>query len=210
MIKWVTIFRQKGGDGMAGPALGCVLMASGQGKRFGGDKLTAPFGGGPMLCRVLAATDTPLITRRVAVTRSGEIAELCRQMGVEAVLHGLPHRSDTVRLGLETLGDGLAGCLFCPCDQPLLTRASVEALCGRFAAEPGSIWRLAWRGEAGSPILFPADCFPALMALPEGEGGSYLVRAQPERVRLAEASSPWELRDVDAPENLRELLEHIK
>ena len=195
---------------MDGPALGCVLMASGEGKRFGGDKLTAPFGGGPMLCRVLAATGTPLIARRAAVTRNGEIAELCRRMEVEAVLHGLPRRSDTVCLGLEALGDGLAGCLFCPCDQPLLARRSVEALCRRFTAEPDFIWQLAWGGEAGSPILFPADCFPALMALPEGKGGSYIARAQPERVWLVEASSPWELRDVDTPDDLRELLEHIK
>ncbi len=190
--------------------IGCVLMASGAGRRFGGNKLTVPFPDEPMLCWVLAATDTPLIARRAAVTRSGETAELCRRFGIETVLHSLPHRSDTVRLGLEALGDGLSGCLFCLCDQPLLTRASVEALCGRFATEPGFIWRLAYRGEAGGPVLFPADCFPALKALPEGEGGSYLVRAQPERVRTVEAASPWELRDVDTQEDLKELLEHIK
>ena len=190
--------------------IGCVLMASGEGRRFGGNKLLAPFPDRPMFLRAAGATDTPLITRRVAVTRSGEIAALCRQIGVEAVLHDLPHRSDTVRLGLEALGDGLAGCLFCPCDQPLLTKPSVEALCRRFLAEPRFIWRLAWRGEAGSPVLFPSACFPALLALPEGAGGSYVAGARPGRVRLAEASSPWELRDVDTPEDLRELLEHIK
>ena len=193
-----------------GRRISCVLMASGAGKRFGGDKLMVPFGTEPMICRALAATDTPLIACRVAVTRNTEAAELCRRMGAAVVLHDLPHRSDTVRLGLEALGEGLAGCLFCPCDQPLLTRASVEGLCRRFLAEPEFIWRLAYDGEAGSPILFPADCFPALMALPEGEGGSFVVRAQPERVRLAEASSPWELRDADTRQDLSGLLEHIK
>ena len=32
---------------------GCVIMASGMGKRFGGNKLMADFGGKPMICRIL-------------------------------------------------------------------------------------------------------------------------------------------------------------
>ncbi len=190
--------------------IGCVLMASGLGRRFGGNKLMASFAGGPMIYRVLDATDTPLIAGRVVVTRSGEVAALCRERGLEAVLHELPWRSDTIRLGLEALGDGLDGCLFCACDQPLLARTSVEELCRRFAEEPDCIWRLSYGGEPGSPILFPAGCFAALSALPEGKGGSYVFRSCPERVRLTEASSPWELRDVDTPEDLKELSEHIK
>ena len=39
------------------PHLGCVIMASGLGKRFGGNKLMADFDGQPLICRALTVTD---------------------------------------------------------------------------------------------------------------------------------------------------------
>ena len=83
--------------------LGCVVMASGLGRRFGGNKLLAELGGKPLIRWVLDVTEG-LFARRVVVTRHPEIEALCRRQGVEALLHGLPWRSGTVRLGLEALG----------------------------------------------------------------------------------------------------------
>lgn len=182
---------------------GCVIMASGLGRRFGGGKLLAPFAGKPMLNWVLDATDG-LFSRRVAVTRSGEAADYCRALGVEAVLHDLPHRSDTVRLGLEAVGD-VERCLFCPADQPLLRPGTIMSLllCG--VQEPQAIWRPGFEGAPGAPILFPRWAFPELASLPTGKGGSFLAAVHPERVRLLPLANPRELRDVDTREDLSAL-----
>ena len=164
--------------------LGCVVMASGLGRRFGGNKLLAGLEGKPLVQYALDATGglfarRVVVTRhadvadlcraqgvpvvlhsqpRVVVTRHADVADLCRAQGVPVVLHSQPHRSDTVRLGLEALsaGSGLDGCLFCPGDQPLLTWETVLslALCG--ACAPGPIWRAAWQEKPGAPVLFPA------------------------------------------------------
>ena len=40
--------------------IGCVIMASGLGKRFGSNKLMADFNGKPMIYRILSATDGAL------------------------------------------------------------------------------------------------------------------------------------------------------
>ena len=82
---------------------GCVLMASGLSTRFGSNKLLAPFDGQPLLCRAFAATDTPQLSARIVVTRSEEVQALCRAQGVPVLLHSLPGRNDTVRLGLSAL-----------------------------------------------------------------------------------------------------------
>lgn len=185
--------------------MGCVIMASGLGRRFGGNKLLADFGGEPMICRALAATEG-LFARRVVVTRSEAVAQLCRARGVEAVCHDLPDRSDTVRLGLEAVGAVPGGCLFLPGDQPLLRRETVAALARCAAENGGFIWRTASGGEPGSPVLFPAWAFEALRTLPQGQGGRAVVRRYPERVRLMEVDDPDELRDADTPEALAELL----
>ena len=119
--------------------IGCVIMASGLGKRFGGNKLLANFHGQPLICRILDATEG-IFAQRVVVTRSEEVAELCEKQGIQTVLHNLPHRSDTVRLGMEAM-PGIDRCVFTPADQPLLRQETVAALVLASASEPDSIWR---------------------------------------------------------------------
>lgn len=186
--------------------IGCVIMASGLGKRFGGNKLLADFDGQPMICRILDATEG-LFARRVVVTRHEAVAALCRARHIPVVVHDLPHRSDTVRLGLDALGDDLDGCLFCPADQPLLTRETIQRLAS--FGSTGEICRLSFDSQMGTPILFPKWCFPELRALPEGKGGSFLVKKYPHRVLAIAAREACELRDVDTPEDLKELAQYI-
>ena len=187
--------------------LGCVIMASGLGTRFGGNKLMAPFRGEPLICRALSATED-IFHRRVVVTRHEDVAALCRGRGMETVLHDLPHRSDTVRLGLEAVG-AVDGCLFCPGDQPLLRKETVEALVNAWRKEPDFMWRPAFEDQPGAPILFPNWAFSELFTLPEGKGGGILTKKYPEQVRLHPVRDRYELADVDTQETLRELSEFL-
>ena len=100
------------------------------------------------------------------------------------------------RLGLGDLLE-LDGVLFCVCDQPWLRRDSVERLLADFAAHPDRICALGWRGERGSPAVFPRELFPELLALSGDRGGGGVLRAHRERLRLTEAGGAEELRDVD-------------
>ena len=190
-----------------GKTMGCVIMASGLGKRFGGNKLMAEFGGQPMIARILAATDDSF-DRRVVVTRHEAVAAYCRARNVEVVLHNLPNRNDTVRLGLEAVGE-VDGCMFCPGDQPLLKKETIEALINGWKRESDCIWRPSFEDQPGAPILFPKWAFSELLTLPEGKGGGFLARKYPERVRLHPVRDPYELMDVDTRETLRELSEFL-
>lgn len=186
--------------------MGCVIMASGLSRRFGDNKLLADFCGAPMILRILAATEG-IFTRRVVVTRHPQVAEICIRQGVEALLHDQPHRSDTVRLGLKTMGD-MDGCMFCPADQPLLRRETILALVQAAAKGPESIWRPCHGEEPGSPVLFPRWAFDQLLHLPQGKGGGYVIRQQPHRVRTIPVRDAYELMDADDRETLA-LLEGI-
>ena len=185
------------------PKTGCVIMASGLGKRFGSNKLMADFHGGPMILRALAATEG-LFSHRIVVTRHESIASLCREQDVDVVLHDLPNRNDTVRLGLEALGD-LDCCMFLPGDQPLLRRETVAMLLERWSEDPGKIIRPAHGDTVGSPVLFPSWAFQELKSLPEGKGGSTVVRDHPHDVLHISVADPYELADADTPETLEVL-----
>ena len=184
--------------------IGCVIMASGLGRRFGSNKLLADFGGEPMICRILDATEG-IFRRRVVVTRHEEIARLCREREISVVLHSLPNRNDTVRLGLQGMEE-MDRCLFAPADQPLLRRETVAALALVSKGSP-YCWRLSCEGVPGSPVVFPEWTFEQLKNLPEGKGGGILLKKYPERLRTVNIRDGYELQDVDRPEDLVELLE---
>lgn len=182
--------------------LGCVIMASGQGKRFGGNKLMAELGGKPLISWVLDAVQG-IFPRWVVVTRHADVEALCRQRQIPVVLHDLPYRSDTVRLGLDALGETLSGCVFCPGDQPLLSRGSLRAMALCALQGPEFIWRLAYGDAVGMPVFFPRWAFPQLRALPQGKGGSVILQKNPGQVRLVPARRECELWDVDSLDDLK-------
>ena len=152
------------------------------------------------------------------MTRSAGVKALCDAQAVPCLLHSLPGRNDTVRLGLEALLEqcpNLAGCIFLPGDQPLLQRETLEALITAFAQTQKeterAILRLGARAAhgpdtvAGSPVLFGCGYFPALRTLPEGKGGSFLLRQYPEQVHCFYTAHHEELWDADTPEALQKL-----
>ena len=97
----------------------------------------------------------------------------------------------------------LQGCVFLPGDQPCLTRQTLDALA--IGAVPDTIRRpAAPDGTPGSPVLFGRDYFAALLHLPEGSGGSAVLRAHPQAIRLLPTPAA-ELRDIDTRSDLEAL-----
>jgi len=184
--------------------IGCVIMASGFGKRFGTNKLLSDFHGSPLFSRILDATDD-IFSQRVVVTRYPEIAQYCEERGIQTILHSLPYRSDTVRLGIEALSN-TNRCMFAPADQPLLRRETVVSLAFSSKNDPDNIWRTFCGNTPGSPVIFPKWSYKDLQDLPEGKGGSVIIKKYPERVRTVNARDIYELKDVDTPDDLNELL----
>lgn len=199
---------------------GCIVMASGVGARFGGNKLMAELCGAPLVGHVVRATDD-LFSRRVVVTRHADVALLCETLGARVILHDEPCRNDTVRLGMEAM-DGCDTVTFVQGDQPFIRPASIVALLRaaerdaagavrRDAAENGvaRIWRTGFDGVPGAPVLFPSWAFDELRSLPRGKGGGFVAKTHAECVRTIEVSSEWELFDVDTRDDLEQLQTHV-
>ena len=189
--------------------IGCVVMASGMSKRFGSNKLLHDFHGEPVMARILHTVKNSAVDTAITVTRHREVVEICRSAGIHAILHDLPRRSDTVRLGMEYFlahHPDLDGIMFAASDQPCLKSESVTALCDAFSAAPDCIFRLSFGETVGNPVLFPRAVFEELLNLPEGKGGGAVIKGHPELVRLVEVSDERELVDIDTPDILQSLL----
>ena len=67
---------------------------------------------------------------------------------------------------------------------------------------PNCIIRPIHEDIEGSPVLFPAWAFPELRNLPEGKGGSAVIKNHPHEMIRISVSDPFELADADTPDTL--------
>lgn len=187
--------------------LGCVVMAAGDARRFGENKLAALFGGRPLILRALEAVPAEEFSAVAVVTQYPEVEALAARFGFMAVRNPHPDWgiSHTIRLGLEALGD-CDGAMFMVADQPLLRRETVAAEAAFFREHPDRLVGLGHNGVRGNPCIFPAAYFPELLSLTEDHGGSSVIRRHEADLLLFEAPAR-ELADADTRRDLLALEE---
>lgn len=185
-----------------------LYLASGSGRRFGGNKLLAMLNGKPVFRWGL---DTLLDVQKrrknceiLVISRYEEIRRAAENLGVSAVdspdsEKGIAH---TIRAGLNGLtvktGDYL---IFSVADQPWMSGKTVEKLVD--AAESGCFAATASFGERlGNPTLFSHHLLPELLALEGDRGGRKVLKNHPDLVKKIEVSGEQELFDVDTPEDI--------
>ena len=185
--------------------LGCVVMAAGNARRYGDNKLAAQLRGRSLILRALEAVPTEAIDSAVVVTQYPEIMRLAGEFHFAAVYNEHPDYgiSHTIELGLTGLRD-CDGVMFLVSDQPLLRRKSVAALARLWKSHPDSIAALSHGGVRGNPCVFPARFYPELLELTGDRGGNAVIRRHEEDLVLLEVDAR-ELTDVDTPEALRSL-----
>ncbi len=178
-----------------------IILASGKGRRFEGNKLLHEVNGRPLIAYILK-TLHPIREYCILSTIHEEIALLGEEMGYPVALHREEALSDSIRAGLCSIVSPCA-VMFLQADQPLLCLSSVLSLMRAFEQDPEKIYKLSYGGKKASPTLFPKKYFEALKELKGEEGGSMVIRRDPEAsVAEVEALFPWEIWDVDEKKDL--------
>lgn len=189
-----------------------LVLAAGQGRRFGGgSKLLAELGGRTVLGRVFdRLAEVGLTTGFVALPdddRRQPALRACVPAGFEAVLM---EQGDQIGMGLSLSAltarvERGSAVLMIMGDQPLLTAQALHALLEHQDGE--RIARLVHRGQAGHPVLFPAAFVPALQTLSGDEGPRALLKQH--GYAPVEVDDPMVLCDVDTPQALLRLQAHV-
>lgn len=180
--------------------IGCVVLAAGNGSRFGENKLLRQFDGKSMISRAFSAVPIKKFDTVVVVTQYGEIMDLAKAQGFIPIRNEHPDwgQSYSVKLGLQ----GLIDCdavLFQVSDQPLLTQKSVADLVDFYQQHPEHIVALSHQGQRGNPCIFPVAYFQELMAMEGDHGGNVVIRQHEDALLLMEVPA-GELTDVDTPD----------
>lgn len=189
--------------------IGCIVMASGLGKRFGSNKLLASFNDLPLYQIAFDTTGKVPFEKRLVITRTEQVYQEALKQGIPAILHDYDDRNDAIKLGIEQMLD-MDACVFCPCDQPMLKSESLKRLLETFVEVKKPIVRMKWNDKPGTPILFEKRYFRELMSLPSKKGGSYIVNQYLDDIEYVQVEEEIELKDVDTMDDLRYLEQYCR
>lgn len=112
----------------ATPSTAAVIVGGGSGNRFGGDKLTVPLAGKPLLAHTLSVFETTgrisAIVLVVPAGREEEFHSIARDAGISkltAVVAGGAQRHESVMRGLKALPAGIEFVAIHDAARPLIT-----------------------------------------------------------------------------------------
>jgi len=191
--------------------VGCVVLAAGEGRRFGRAqlKLLAPLAGKALVQHAIdaASTSQAMSCTLVVGAQAHEVLS-----GVDlrrcAVVHN-PRWSEgiasSVRVGLAQHREDKA-CIFMVADQPHIRADDLNRLIAHHLAEREAIVALQAGEIWGTPVLFPARDFSALGRLRGDAGAKRLVQAQRSRLRFVPAVSSQAFADVDTAADYEQVL----
>lgn len=197
-----------------------LVLAAGQGTRFGGNKLLAAYRGRPLLAHVLevvrrAQLDRLLVGGHVVVARNDEKATaVCLAAGLSPVYNDRPELgiSHSLQLGLAALenlpGTPVRAALVLLGDQPLVQLAVIEKLLGAWQSGGVPVVRPRYLTEPqvpGHPILLDRSVWPLKEELEGDQGFAGLLASR--AIPVLTLTVPDHNPDIDTGADLQALEE---
>jgi len=181
-----------------------LILAAGEGRRFGGRKLLADLDGRPILQSCLDLAHAAGLQPVFVVVPDDTAFNTA--LAWQDEIHVVNHRpgegiSSSVRLGLAQLSDSDASrVLVLLGDQPRLTLAQVAVVLGAPTDETRPMVVPRYGGVPGNPVLLERAAWPLAQPLAGDAGMSQLFRSRPEIVRYVDV--PGTNPDIDTPADL--------
>ncbi len=176
--------------------LDAILLAAGLGARFGGGKLTAPYGGGRLIDGALAAARAAPVRKVYVVTGAdAKVADAATGAVIVEARDYADGLSASLRAGIAALPADCEAALIFLGDMPRIPHEVLPrlaaALPGHAAAAP------VFDGQRGHPVLIGRALFEKLMTLTGDQGAGAVLAALGDRLALVETDDDGVLFDVD-------------
>lgn len=185
--------------------ISCVLMAAGESKRFGENKLEKTVNGQTLIEHSLSVIPTEFFEKIIVVSGQEKILKNAAEIGFSTVVNNEPKKglSHTIQLGLSQCKN-CDGVMFLVSDQPYLKKDSIIKLVEEFENNPDRIIALKSNKRRGNPCIFPKSFFDELFMLSGDVGGSEIIRKNESSLILVNADE-IELIDIDTKDDLLKL-----
>jgi molybdenum cofactor cytidylyltransferase len=190
---------------------GIIILAAGSSSRLGNTKQLLPFKGKTLLKHTIEAAVEAGAQPVVVVTgaNADEISKEIKNEKVEIVFNKNWEQgmASGIVIGLKsaiTLNNELEKVIITVCDQPFVSSSLFQQLIQEQTKNKKHIVASAYADTIGTPALFTAKYFPALMGLTGDQGAKGLLKKYSED--LATVDFPDGYIDIDTQEDYENLL----
>lgn len=191
-----------------------IMLAAGNSRRFGGNKLLYEIDGIPMYSHVLQQLEKSMFhvcsehrmknnndkieCNITVVTQYEAIAEAAAAKGMQVLYNPHPEHgiSSSVQIGLNANLDADA-VLFTVSDQPWLTDRTILALIHVLLNSDRGIACVSYQGKQGNPCIFSRKYYDELLALEGDKGGKKVIMKHLDDTQICEVQDARELEDID-------------
>lgn len=184
-----------------------ILLASGNSKRFNGNKLLTKFNHKPLyMCTLDKIKSIRGLNKVIVVTQYEEIKSKSIELGFDVVLNkdselGI---SNSIILGIDR--DKYAdGYMFMVCDQPFIKIESINKLIEEFNTGDKGICSIGFKDRLGNPNIFSRKYLGDLLSLKGDVGGKHILKKHIGDLKVIEVQEEIELIDIDTRRDLEEM-----
>lgn len=178
-----------------------ILLAAGQGTRFGTNKLLHPLADGTPMAVACARNLHLVLLHCIAVVndRHSEVARLLVEAGMQVIAN--PRARDGMGTSIAcgvAASPNAGGWLIALADMPYIPVSVIQTVTDRLA-QGGDIVAPVCQGQRGHPVGFAAQHALALRSLQADRGARDIITAHRDTLVLIETQDCGVLHDIDTP-----------
>jgi molybdenum cofactor cytidylyltransferase len=185
--------------------IGAIVLAAGQSRRMGTQKLLLPFAGQTVIGHVIDQLSAAAIVNIFVVVSSDgpAIAQALSGRPVKLVENLEPDSEmlSSVRCGLRALPSDCEAALIAVGDQPAITTLLIRKVFDAYQSSGRGIVVPVAGGKRGHPTILAARYFVEILQGFDGVGLRGLLLAHSGDVQEVETDDPALLADIDVPED---------
>ena len=185
-----------------------VVLAAGESRRMGTNKLLLPWG------------ETTVLEKTLGNVSASGVSETSVVVGHERELTGPPAEIygrvlfnpdyatgmlSSAQAAVRAVGSSTKAMLVMLGDQPLVGPDIIDTLLAAYAAGPHGLVAPTYGGRRGNPVIIDRRYFAELLALPPEAAPRALLQRHPDDLLLVEVESDAILHDLDRPEDYERL-----
>jgi molybdenum cofactor cytidylyltransferase len=194
--------------------ISAVVLAAGQSRRMGTQKLLLPFQGQPLIARVVDELQrSPVDQVFVVVGEAGKPirdALAGRRVRFVTTTCAEDEMLNSVRSGLIAMPEKTVGAMVALGDQPGIASDVVTALVRSFHSTSHGIVVPTYRGNRGHPLLFAMHYRDEILTRYDGHGLRGLLEAHPQDIFELEVAAADILEDIDLPEDYQRAIARLR